>query len=118
MATMLPGSVPQGESGAPLHLPFLDHIPFRVTILPRKQVGESASPRLDARDRMADGAKRIKVIGAVKSMINGAAPAIGLLSKGSPVMARTLCRLPNSRISRWASNVVRTPGSGVPVPYA
>jgi hypothetical protein len=57
-------SIPQGESGAPLHLPFLATSPFWETTLPRKQVGESASPRLDAGDMMADGSKRIKMIGA------------------------------------------------------
>jgi hypothetical protein len=37
------------------------------------QVGESASPRLDAGDSMADGPKRIKVTGAEKSKINRSA---------------------------------------------
>ena len=47
------------RAGVPLHLPF-GHIPFRVTTLLWKQVGESASPRLDADDRMAYSAGSIK----------------------------------------------------------
>jgi hypothetical protein len=63
------------EIWRPRHLPSLGHIPSRETTLPRKQVGESASPRLDARDRMADGPKRIKVTGPDKSNINRSALA-------------------------------------------
>jgi hypothetical protein len=56
-------SLSHKETWRPLHLPFLGHIPFRETTLPRKQVGESASPHLDAGDRMAHGLERIRVIG-------------------------------------------------------
>jgi hypothetical protein len=77
-------SVPQGEL-APATFAISGHIPLRKTTLPRKQVGESASPRLDAGDRMADGPKRIKVIEALTSKITGSAlETIGLFAKGSP----------------------------------
>jgi hypothetical protein len=41
---------------------FHDHIPLRETTLLRKQVGEGASPRLDAGDRMAHALKSIKAL--------------------------------------------------------
>lgn len=48
------------KSWRPLHLALSATSPIRETTLLRKQVGEGASSRLDAGDKMAGAAKRIK----------------------------------------------------------